>query len=1057
MPDGFHSRSIAGGMKRESQSFPLSRRISSNRPPRSAASRVRRVPLRIHATWKHLGWKRFVLRVIGIGALVMCLYFFFLWATLPNLDDPYNSLFAAAESTVITDRNGEELYRVHGEQDRTIVKSEAIADSMKMAMVAIEDERFYDRGCIDMRAMMRAIVLLGRAGGASTITRQLARNALNLQQDSLLNRKLKELFLGCQLEGRYSKDELLNLYLNWVPFGVNIYGVEQASLRYFGKHAKDLTLAEAALIASIPQRPSYFNPYGRHVYTTVSEDITARIIEGKITKSSQIDDEDVTIGLIGAMAGTGASTLYVGGRTDQVLHNMLVQGLIKEEDQKKALEELRTLAFKPSRDAIRSPYFVLWMKEQVEDLFEGTADSGLLEQGGLTIETTLDWRLQEAAEAAIAKHKDTAMNLHNAHNIALVAMDPRTKEVLAYVGNTSYNDETKEGKIDMAQVPRQPGSSFKPFVYAAAFEKGFGPATVLYDVPTKFGPYEPQNYEGGFWGLTNARKALGGSRNIPAVKAYFLGGEEEGVLDLVARMGAPTPQEHRPAEGYGPPLAIGAGETPLLEMVQGYATLADAGRFKPAISIRRITGQRGTLLPLPTELDPSEEGTEVLDPRVAYQITSILSDPSVRPGEYWRTILTVPGTQAAAKTGTSNKCMERDDKEKCLKRKPDNVWTIGYSPSIVVGVWVGNATSEPLNDRADGITIAAPIWKEFMTRAQKILKTDNPQLQTTFKQPDGMVQMQISLLSGELPTECTPVAFRGADIFLQERVPTRPDPACASVEIDKATGLLASASCPVEAREAGSFFDPHSILGNVYPSWEQGVQKWAQGLAAAPEPGVEGAPPPDPGAPAGLPLPLVPTEACDISKTPERLERPTITLLSPSSGGSATYPSFQPQLALDVASGIRELTYVIDGKPAAKLSSPPFEGVSIQVPRSIGKDGTHVLRVTVTDTFYNRASDEISFSFHGDASGPRISLISPLDGDIIQSGSGVVITADASDSEGGIKYVEFYLDDILLTRKPREPFSFTYEIPAGPHTVRVIATDLAGNTAEDRVGVTVTE
>ncbi len=1036
-PNGFQVRSV-------NAEKPLSPRRVTVRGIRPRAPKGDNVAVRlarwVRHQWVTLGWKKFCLRTAGILACFFVVYLAFLWLTLPNLDDP--AIFAAAQSTAITDRNGVELYRVYGEQDRTVIPGDQIPQSLKNAIVAIEDQRFYQRGCIDWRALARVFLLAGQRGGASTLTRQLARNALNLQHENVVNRKIKELFLGCQLEWHFSKPDLLNLYLNWVPFGQNAYGVEEASQRYFGISAKDLDLAQSAILAGLPQLPSYYSPYGRHVRTAVSAKILAQIRAGRITSVSQIPDREVSIGLIGASVGSGAQAIYLGGRTDQVLHNMVQQGYIKPEEEQKALKELQTIQFRPTRDSIRAPFFVLWMRDQVEQMFAGSPDtSDLLQQGGLTIQTTLDWNLQQAAEQAVAAHKDDILKRFGAHNIALVALDPKTRDVLAYVGNTTFDDSTREGKIDMAQVPRQPGSSFKPFVYAEAFQKGYGPATVLYDVPTKFGDYAPQNYEGDFYGLMSARQALGGSRNIPAIKAYFLGGEENTILDFAQTMGVVTPKKNKPIRGYGPTLAIGTAETPLIEMLQGYATFADGGLFKPLISINKITDRHGSLLPLPTQFDPNEPGTQVLDPRIAYMITSVLSDPSVRPGQYWQDILTVPGIQAAAKTGTSNKCLDRttDASASCTKRKPEDVWTIGYTPDLVVGVWVGNANSDVMSDSADGINVAAPIWKDFMIKAHKIL----PAGPTSFTQPDGLIQPQVSALSGQLPTDCTPVQFRRPELFLSENPPTQADPACETLMVDKVTGLLASDSCPADAQEQQSFFVPHSVLADRWPSWEQGVQAWAQSQQTSTG--------------SHLPLPLPPTQKCDISLTPGRLTQPTLQILSPAQGGIASYPSFQPKIQWTVGSGVKEVDYAVDGKPVAAVVAPPFQ-LPLRMPRSLSPAGTHTLTVKLVDSFFNTATEQVSFTFQNDTSGPQVRISAPANGEAVPRGSALSIQADASD-EGGVKYVEFYLDDTLLTRQPREPYAVSYplpsSIPPGPHTVRVVATDMAGNTSQDQVNISI--
>ncbi len=1057
MNSGFHIRTLDGD------------RRPSRAPSRKTRERLRAVWTAPHAwgLWlirqgRSRGWKTSLLFVIGgVGGLGI-LYVAFLWLTLPSIDE--QSILAASQSTVITDRNGVELYRVFGEEDRTIIPGTDIPETTKQAIIAIEDRRYFDRGCIDVRALARAVFSLGKSGGASTLTRQLARNALDLQRENIVSRKLKELILGCQLESNYSKEDLLSLYLNWIPFGQNAYGVQQASSRYFGKDAKSLTLAESAVLASLPQLPSYYSPYGRHVRTSVSDEVRKGIIEGRIRSTEDIDDKDVTIGLLGTVIGSGAvvtasgttlgpNALYVGGRADQVLRSMQDQGYIDDAARKKAVAELMTLEFRQVREDIRAPHFVLWVKDRIETMFADSPDKGLLEQGGLTITTTLDWNLQQIAEEVIAAHREDIEKRFMGHNIALVAVHPETREILAYVGNTDYADATKEGKIDMAQVPRQPGSSFKAFVYAAAFQNGYGPATVLYDVPTKFGEYQPQNFEGSFWGLTSARRALGGSRNIPAVKAYFLGGEEDEILNLVERMGVVSAKANKPTLGYGAALAIGAAEVPLTEMVEGYATLGALGMHKPLNGLLKVTDRRGALLFSPDEAETLSQGEQVMDPRVAYEVTSILSDPGARPTEYWRSMLTVPGTEAAAKTGTSNKCLEWDEKKvNCLKRKPDNVWTLGYSPALAAGVWVGNATSEPLSDKADGLTVAAPIWKDFMAKAHKVLK---PAV-TSFPVPDGIVEAQVSLLSGELPTECTPVALRRSDVFLAENAPVKDDPACLQLEVDRVTGLLASDSCPPEAREVRSFLAPYNAAGRLFPQWDTDVQKWAAPQAMENPRAGSGLTLFLAGSGGVLPLPIAPTQKCDISLTPGRSVKPSVSIVSPAPGDTAGYPSFRPQVRFSVGSSIRQVEYAVDGKPVALVISAPFDP-PLRIPRSIDSAGTHTLTVTVTDQYYNVATAQTTFAFSTDRSGPDIRMTSPANGAEIPAGTPLLIRAESDDPDGNVKYVELYVDSQLIVRKPLAPYEITWpgELPPGEHTVRAIATDLSGGSAEDEVRITV--
>jgi membrane peptidoglycan carboxypeptidase len=990
----------------------------------------------------------FVLWGVVIVSFLVAVYLVALFFTLPDISDPKLLLSTPSESTVITDRKGTELYRLFAEQDRTYIESEQIPAYVQHAFVAIEDERYYDRGCIDIQAVARAVIGFGRSGGASTITRQLARNALNLKRDSIVSRKLKEFLLGCQLESFYTKDELLELYLNWIPFGSSIFGVEQAAQRFFGISATELTPGQAAALASLPQRPTYFSPYGSHVRTKVSPVVMHGILTGRITKASDIPDEELTIGLLGTKVGTGATMLYIGGRSDQVLRKMQDLGFISEQERLQAITHLETVTFEPSRESIRAPHFVLWVRDQLVEIL-GSTEEGFLERGGLNVETTLDWNIQEAAERVVTFHREDVEKRFEAKNIAALVADHKTGEILGYVGNTEYSADTEGGQIDMVHAPRQPGSSFKPFVYAAAFLNGYSPATILADVPTKIGNDEPQNFDGDFMGIITIRRALAASRNVPAAKAFFLGGGEDVILALVEELGMPSPKRRRqelsadagkPFE-YGWPLALGAAETPLLEMVQGYSVFANGGNVKPLHAIRKITDRKGNILYEWKE----EAARQVLDPRVAYQITSVLSDVAARPNEYWQRVLSIPGYQTAAKTGTSNKCLERDDKGVCKDRKPDNLWTLGYTPSLVAGVWLGNADSSPLSPKAESLSIAAPIWKEILTRAHTFIETPV----ASFAIPEGIVQPQVSTLSGELPTECTPVEYRRADVFLAENAPKEADPACVRVTVDKVTGLLASDACPEEAREEGSFLVLRSPLGERFPEWQKSLDIWAAAQVV-----LYKATPDHSG--SLLPLPVAPTESCDPALTPGRLERPELTVLYPKDSGIATYPSFKPAIDFSVGSIVRDVEYIIDGKSVEKVLAEPWDP-PLRVPRSVEEAGSHTFEVRLTDEYYNMVKESVQFRFEKDSGTPLVELTSPVDGSSIPSGADIVFRATAED-DGGIKVVQFFLNERLLSNDAQEPYELDYpgDLRPGNYTISVKATDFAGNEGEDTAELEVT-
>lgn len=974
----------------------------------------------MHKTWRlFLGrgrWKWTLLAVFCTGGV----YATILWMTLPDIGESLR----AAQSTVILDRNGVELYRLFRQEDRTYIDGKQIPESMQKAIVAIEDQRFYDHGCIDLRAIARAvyvnIVQVSYSQGFSTISQQLARNAFLNSREKSITRKLRELMLSCSLERRYSKEKLLELYLNWIPFGQNAYGIEQASQKYFGTGALFLTLGKSAVLASLPQRPTYFNPYGEHAHTTVSASVREAIIAGTITKASQIENSDVQIGLLGAEIGSGARRVYVGGRADQVLEKMQELNFITKEKKAEGLNELRHMTFGTARDSIRAPHFVLWVKKQAEDLLKGSVEENYIEQGGLRIETSLDWNIQQIAESVALNRREYNVRNFGAHNLAMMAVDQKKHEVVAYIGNADYNDDEHSGKVDMGRAPRQPGSSFKPLVYAAAFQKGFSPATPVPDTKLKLGSYEPQNFDGQFRGLMTARSALGASRNIPAIKAYFLAGEEDQILSMADQMGAPTPLVRKPQKGYGPSLAIGSAETPLVEMVSAYATIAGSGAYRPLVTIRRIIDHGGAIL---YDASNDTESTQVLDPRVAYMVTSILSDATARPDEFWRRSLTVDGTQAAAKTGTSNKCLKSDPSGNCTERSPLDLWTMGYTPEYVAGVWVGNADASALPQNADGLNVAAPIWKEFMERVTAMTKDPV----RSFVEPDGLTRVQVSLLSGQLPTACTPLEARSTDLFLRENPPTLQDPACKKILIDRVTGLLPSASCPSEATEERAFYVPWSPV-------ETRVSDWISGSVAG--------------------LSRAPTEQCSLALTPGREVRPTVEIVSPVGGASVTFPSFHPIYEAKTGAGLSEVSWFIDGIIVNRETASPFDS-QIRLPKTFDASGTHTLKVQVKDTFYNVAMDSVTFTFGEDRTPPVLTLMSPEDV-ILAPGASFTVALKAEDTESGVKDVKFTLlgQSVL---KSRAPFTATLTAPLEPGTydLLIVATNYGGRTSDRIVTVNV--
>lgn len=564
-----------------------------------------------------------------------------------------------AQTSIIYDRTGEHiLYEMHGEENRKVISHDEIPDVMRLATIVVEDNNFYSHNGIDFVSILRSIRAniqdSGLSQGASTITQQLARNAF-LTREKSWERKMKEIALAFKIEMRYSKDEILDFYLNEIPYGSNTYGIESAAGTFFGKRAKDLTIDEATMLAALPKATTTYSPYG-------------------------------------------SRTDLLESRQKMILEKVLEQ--TTDFNEKKAVEEaikIDTLAkVEPLKETIDAPHFVMYVKEQLEKNY----DQDAIEQGGLKIYTSLDYDMQEKAESIVKNYVAANGSKNDFSNGALTAVDPKTGDILAMVGSRDYYDTQIDGKFNVALAKRQPGSSFKPIVYAKAFEKGFQPETVFFDAPTNFGmdgsgkDYNPNNYSGNFNGLVSMRKALAGSLNIPAVKTLYLGGVNE-TIELAKRLGMTTLTR---TNTYGLSLALGGGETALLEETAAFSVFANDGKRNPIRAILKIVDETGK-----EKISESQEKL-VMDPQVARKIASIMSDNSARSYVFGiNNPLNITGKTVAAKTGTTQDFRD--------------TWTVGYTPSIAVGVWLGNNDYSPMKEGADGIYTAAPMWRKFMDYA----------------------------------------------------------------------------------------------------------------------------------------------------------------------------------------------------------------------------------------------------------------------------------------------------------------------------------------------------
>lgn len=953
--------------------------------------------------------------LVGLFIFIVFLTLAIVIPTLPDIDDIQN--LVAEQSSVILDREGEVLYTIHGDENRKIVPLEEISPYAPKAIMSIEDDQFYTHMGIDVGAIFKALCSeLGVCSqrGGSTITQQFVKNAF-LSPERTYTRKLKEIILALQIESKYEKDEIMEMYLNRIAYGSNIYGIEVAAQTFFGKPALELTVAESAVLAAIPKATTHYSPYGNYKYAQVNIDEEEILRKGIESEQDLVDDDpdNITKGLLGKTYTFGeegdARDIYVKGRVDFVVSRMEELGYVTEEEGQAAIEEAGAIEFLPYREDIKAPHFVMYVKELLEQEY----GKDQVEKGGLKITTTINGAMQDAADKAVEDHAERNATNYLATNAALVAMDPDNGQILAMVGSADFWNDEIDGKVNVSLRSRLPGSSFKPIAYAAAFLQGYAPSTVVYDVRTKFGSwYEPENFDGKFRGPVTFRSALGGSLNIPAIKATYLAGIPN-VLDLARKLGLGLDQGD---DWYGLSLGLGAGEARLIDMVGAYSVFANGGYKSEPVAILKIEDRNGNII---EEYEEPKRKDLILDPQVAYLINDILSDREARPDEFWRNRLTIPGFTNGAKTGTSNK--EKND-----VNYPFDTWTIGYTRNLVGGVWAGNANGDQLSLLASGLDVAAPIWRQFMIDATKDME------KKSFDRPEGIKWVKVAKRSGNLPSEHTPADETVTGIFASFNVPREYDSSYQLVEIDKVSGKLATEYTPKEAIEEKAFFSHHSIIPDN-ANWENAVRAWAEENDEDEE---------------------VPTEYDDVH-TPDNVDsKPLITITSPSSHSEVSPPSVGVWVDIDASEGVNKVEYYWDDELVYTADNPPYKGV-IEISSSTKKGSEHDIKAIVYDGLYISNQAAIEVKIGEDEMLPVVEFTYPDNKDKFSAGELMVAQVDAYDPNGDIEKVEFYLNGDLKETVKAPPFVWQFTMPENldKHDLKAIAYDYAGNKNDDEIKV----
>lgn len=911
-------------------------------------------------------------------------------------------------TTKIYDRNGRLLYDIFDSDTglRTTVHLADISPWLKDATIAVEDPDFYNNPGFDLRGMMRAVFQTAsgtQRQGGSTITQQLVKLVL-LNNDITLDRKIRELMLSYQVSNMYSKDQVLEWYLNEIYYGNMSYGIGAASESYFGKKVRDLNLAEAAMLAGIPQWPALYNP----------------LINPKAAKSRQ----------------------------EEVLDLMVRHGYISAEEAETAKNT--PLKYTTPRTGIEAPHFVMYVRE----LLESQYGRDQVSRGGLRVYTTLDLDLQHTAEKIVRERVDSYAKL-NASNAALVAMRPQTGEVLAMVGSANYFDASISGQVNSALAERQPGSTFKPIAYLAAMQKGYTAATLFFDIPTVFQvgqPYAPENADGKWHGAVLMRQALANSYNVPAVRAVQFAGVDN-VIALAHRMGVTTLNRDN---FYGLSIGLGSGEVPLLDMTAVYSVLANGGEARginvpeaervagyrniEPVFILRVEDENGKVLEQFDEKQPASD--RVISPDDAYIMTDMLADNNARIPTFGSDSPLKLSRPAAVKTGTT------DDSR-------DN-WTIGYTPNLVTGVWVGNNNNQPMLDTS-GSTTAAPIWHDFMEQALKNTPVQN------FPIPEGLERVKIDALSGTLPGPNTTATT--SEIFVRGTAPTQVSSMEQLIKIDPVSGKLWNSTCgnqPVEKRfviyppEASNWVRSNNIQ---QPPTEyctgsgpvaQGINKVLGLQIYQPEPFSyithtltissstksqlqtykieigEGLDPKQWTTLKTLQMQLAPMPVVAPTPTPTRTPARTIT--------NTRTPVATP-------------TPTVTPSPTP-LPYIPLAANQLNIIDASKFNGLYTVKISVLDMY--KLTDEVTFHVYIDNSPPSVKLSYPAPSpDGISVYRKLTLEATATDNLA-IARVEFYIDGVLAGTSTTPPYTLDWYVTpalAGQHRFSVVAYDAAGNRA----------
>ena len=1023
---------------------------------------------------KFFGWFLlfcFVLACIGI----LILYKKYI-EPLPSISELEK--IEIAEATILYDRKGNEMYKVF-EEKRTYQDYENISQNMVHAIIAWEDKRFFENPGVDLIGLTRAVIyrVTGKSEqieGTSTLTQQLIRNMI-ITNERTAERKIKEMYLAYKLTNNLSKEKILELYLNKISFWSNAFGIEQAARTFFAKSSKELSVLEASMLASLPKWPSYYSPYNNfdrlvgYPYVYPNEDSESPI---QLTTQALLDDNE-HVGLVKKMSkfieelqvqrisesqwvlcglksdflksnisidAEGCSVIeysdlltllnsikikwvretieYQTGRKDFILGRMLEDDYIDFNAYKQAL--LRGFWFEFSRytEDIKYPHFVFYVREYLEKKY----GKEILERGWLRVYTSLDPVLQDKAQEIVEKYWAINESKFATKNAAMVSVDNKTGQILTMVWGRDYFDEANKGNVNIITSKLQPGSTFKPFVYSIAIDKEIiGTQTPVYDLKTTFpGNYEPNNFDWKFkWKMTIA-SALNESRNIPAVKMYFLAGWEKPITDWMENLWVSSIREFKDdyfetywkEYAYGASMWLWTGMMTPLELAWAYSVYANLWYKKEITPIVKILDARGLVIEEFREEDQIWE--LAIDPSTAYITNHMLKDTTARP-KFWNTYLALSDRPVAAKTGTSTKQFEKNG-EKIIY--PRNLWTAWYTPQITTVAWAGNNDGSEANFKGNGLEWAGPMWKDFM----EFYHSDEPV--KDWEQPTWVKQVDISKLSWLLAPQGIG-SLSVSSLFVN--APTEYGAGIRSVQVDLLCNGRVTELTPEAAKGYIRLWSVTSLRPSD-PAWERPVQNWASYAWYASWVQTQ-----------------IRNTACERSSLASEIEIGAKI----SNGETFVSGSNYLQIWYRSVSPISNITVTIWGKQVAKVNVwGNLEWVwsgNIAIPEWMeGSSQTMVVKAIDNQFFSQSASYNVNI-LDKDTEAPVITLTNPADGTIALYAWDFFNLRWKITDRSQIKTINIYVDGVAV-RKGLSWRQFSQEISTAwfsewSHTITVEAYD----------------